>query len=87
MNESAAATTRGVSGHRIVIGLYIGLVVFAGIMGLILGFMLEDLRSVALFGVIPIPPTPAGLALYGSVTIAVILGVFLLAVRYVAPDG
>lgn len=86
MNESATATSRGVSGRRLVIGLYVGLVAFAGVMGLILGVMLDDLQSVALLGVVPIPPTPAGLALYGSVTIAIGLGVFLLAVRYVAPE-
>lgn len=85
VSESATAT-RDVSGQRIVIGIYLGLVVFAGIMGLILGFIIDDLESVALLGVIPIPPTPLGLALYGSVTIALLLGVFLLAVQYVAPD-
>jgi hypothetical protein len=85
VSESATAT-RDVSGQRIVIGIYLALVVFAGVMGLILGFMIDDLESVALLGVIPIPPTPFGLALYGSVTIALVLGVFLVAVRYVAPE-
>jgi hypothetical protein len=86
VSESATAT-RDVSGQRIVIGIYLGIVALAGVMGLILGFMIEDLESVALLGVIPIPPTPLGLAFYGSVTIALLLGVFLLAVGYVAPDG
>lgn len=85
MSESATASNR-VSGQRIVIGLYVGLIVFAGIMGLILGFTIDDLESIVLLGVIPIPPTPLGLALYGSVTIALLLGVFLLAVRSVAPE-
>ncbi|WP_162993909.1 DUF7520 family protein [Halalkalicoccus subterraneus] len=86
MNESAATTTRSVSGQQLVIGLYVGLVAFAGCMGFILGAIVEDLRSVAILGLISVPPTPAGMALYGSVTIAALLGVLLLAVRYVAPE-
>ncbi|WP_049934425.1 DUF7520 family protein [Halalkalicoccus jeotgali] len=81
MSESATAGSR-VSGHRVVVAIYVGLVVFAGIMGFLLGSIVEDLRSVALLGVIPIPPTPIGLAVYGSVTIALLLGVLLLGVRY-----
>lgn len=85
MSESVTAGSR-VSGQRIVVVIYVGLVVFSGVMGLILGVMLDDLQSVALLGVIPIPPTPLGLATYGSVTIALLLGAFLLAVSYVAPS-
>ncbi|ADJ15703.1 hypothetical protein C497_11048 [Halalkalicoccus jeotgali B3] len=81
VSESATAGSR-VSGHRVVVAIYVGLVVFAGIMGFLLGSIVEDLRSVALLGVIPIPPTPIGLAVYGSVTIALLLGVLLLGVRY-----
>lgn len=86
VNESATAGSRGVAGERVVVAIYTGLVIFAGVMGLILGFMIDDLESVALLGVIPIPPTPIGLAAYGSITIAIVLGVLLLAVRYVAPE-
>lgn len=74
------------SGQRLVIGLYIGLVAFAGCMGFILGSIVEDLQSVAILGLVSVPPTPAGLALYGAVTIAALLGVLLLAVRHVAPE-
>lgn len=87
MNESAIGNGAGyVSGRRIVIAIYVGLVTFAGAMGFILGVIVDDLQAVALLGVIPIPPTPIGLAVYGAVTIAIGLGVLLLLVRYVAPD-
>lgn len=83
MSEYATAGSR-VSGRRVVITIYVSLVVFAGVMGFILGTIVEDLQSIALLGVIPIPPTPLGFATYGSVTIALLLGSFLLAIRYVA---
>lgn len=87
MSESAVAESAGhVPGRRIVIAIYAGLVGFAAMMGTILGIVVEDLQSVALFGLIPIPPTPIGLAVYGAVTIGVVLGVLLLLVVYVAPE-
>ena len=87
MSESAVAESAGyVPGRRVVIAIYAGLVGFAAMMGIILGIVIEDLQSVALFGLIPIPPTPIGLAVYGAVTIGVVLGVLLLLVVYVAPE-
>ncbi len=86
MSDSATVGTTTVSGQRTVIAIYVGLVVFAAVMGYIIGITVEDLESVALLGVISVPPTPWGLAVYGSVTIALVLGVLLLAVRYVAPS-
>lgn len=88
MSESAIADRAGhVPGRRVVVAIYAGLVAFAGVMGFILGVIIDDLQAVALFGLIPIPPTPLGLAVYGAVTIAVALGVFLLLVVYVAPEN
>lgn len=87
MSDSATADGAGqVAGRHVVVTIYVGLVVLAGLMGFILGIIIEDLQEVALFGLIPIPPTPIGLATYGAVTIAVVLGALLLLVRYVAPD-
>lgn len=87
MSESAVAESAGrVPGRRVVVAIYAGLVAFAAMMGIILGIVVEDLESVALFGLIPIPPTPIGLAVYGAVTIGVALGVLLLLVVYVAPE-
>ncbi|EMA39377.1 hypothetical protein C448_15009 [Halococcus morrhuae DSM 1307] len=54
-------------------------------MGFLLGMIGPDaLRSVKLFFLIEMPPTPLGLAVYGMVTLATILGVLLLAVRFVS---
>lgn len=86
MSESATADGAGVSGRRLVIGIYVGLIAFAGMMGYILGVIIDDLQAVSLLGLIPIPPTPIGLAVYGAITIAILLGVLLLLVMYVAPD-
>jgi hypothetical protein len=87
VSESAIADRPGhVPGRRVVVAIYVGLVTFAGVMGFILGVIIEDLQAVALFGLIPIPPTPLGLATYGAATIAVVLGVLLLLVMYAAPE-
>lgn len=87
MSESAIADRAGhVPGRRVVVAIYAGLIAFAGMMGFILGIIIEDLQAVALFGLIPIPPTPVGLAVYGAITIAVVLGVLLLLVMYAAPE-
>lgn len=87
VSESAIAEGAGhVPGHRVVVAIYVGLIAFAGTMGFVLGIIIDDLQAIALFGLIPIPPTPIGLAVYGAVTIAVALGVLLLLVRYVAPE-
>lgn len=86
MSESVTTGVKVISGQQIVIVIYVGMIVFAGIMGLILGVMIEDLQSVALLGIIPIPPTPIGFAAYGSVTIALVFGGLLFAVRTVSPS-
>lgn len=85
MSESATAGETGpVSGRRVVIGLYVGLTAFAGVMGYVLGLVVGDLDSVALLGVISVPPTPLGLATYGAVTIGGLLGVLLVLIRIAA---
>jgi hypothetical protein len=87
VSESAIADSAGhVPGRRVVVAIYVGLIAFAGVMGFILGVIIDDLQAVALFGLIPIPPTPIGLAVYGAVTIAVVLGVLLVLVMYAAPE-
>lgn len=65
--------------------IYVAAIGIAGAMGFLLGMIGPDaLRSVKLFLLVEIPPTPLGLAVYGMVTLATILGVLLLAVRFVA---
>lgn len=67
----------GISGRRLVIGLYLCVVALAGAMGFAIGAVGPEGLSPVLFGVFALPPTPAGTAVYGSITVATILGVAL----------
>ena len=78
-------TAGGVDGRRFVIGLYVTLVAIAAGMGTVLSVVLRDeATSVVLFGVIDLPPTALGFALYGAITVGVALGVPLLAILYIS---
>jgi hypothetical protein len=85
-----AVESRGLAGRRVVVGLYLAIVVVAGVMGFILGTISPAALEPVLFGVIALPPTPAGVALYGIVTVGVLLGGLLVGVRAVSaryPDA
>jgi|GEM_PF-720771 len=77
VNDTAVPEATKVAGNRVILTIYAALVGLAGLFGFLIGIFLEDLEPVAMFGVIPVPPTPVGLAVYGAITIAVVLGVFL----------
>ena len=73
------------SGRSVVFVIYLVAIGVAGVMGFLLGLIGPDaFHSVRLFFLIEVPPTPLGLAAYGMVTLAVVLGVLLLAVRFIA---
>lgn len=74
----------GRSGQKIVLRLYIAIVVLAGVMGFVLGSIRPEDLEPELFGVIALPPTPFGVAVYGFVTIGIVLGVLLGLVVYVS---
>ncbi|EMA15691.1 MULTISPECIES: DUF7520 family protein [Haloarcula] len=80
MSESAEAR----SGQQIVLRLYVAIVVLAGVMGFVLGSIRPEDLEPELFGVIALPPTPFGVAIYGFVTIGIVLGVLLGLVVYVS---
>ncbi|WP_227355161.1 DUF7520 family protein [Haladaptatus salinisoli] len=72
-------------GRTLVLGLYVFLVSFAGVVGVLLGtFGPDDLRPVSLLGLVELQPTPVGLAIFGMVTIGLFLGVLLSLVVLVA---
>jgi hypothetical protein len=73
-------------GPRFVVLLYTLLVLVTGVFGYVIGLIRPDDLNPQLFMVIDLPPTPFGMAIYGMVTIGLILGVLLLAVRYVARE-
>ncbi|KAA9398029.1 cox cluster protein [Haloarcula sp. CBA1130] len=75
---------KGRSGQGIVLRLYVAIVVLAGVMGFVLGSIRPEDLQPELFGVIALPPTPFGVAVYGFVTIGVVLGVLLGLVVYVS---
>lgn len=76
--------TEGRRGDRLVVQLYLIIVAIAGVMGFVLGTIRPDDLEPELFGVVALPPTPFGVALYGIVTVGVGLGAFLLLVRVVS---
>jgi hypothetical protein len=85
-----AVESRGLAGRRVVVWLYLAIVVIAGVMGFILGTISPAALEPALFGVIALPPTPAGVAIYGIVTVGLLLGGLLAGVRVVStryPDA
>ncbi len=72
-------------GRSLVVGLYVLIVSFAGVVGILLGaFGPDGMRPVHLFGVIELQPTPVGLALFGVVTIGLFFGILLSLVMFVA---
>lgn len=73
-------------GPRFVLVLYGLLVAVAGVFGYVIGLARPEDLDPKLYMLIDLPPTAAGMALYGSLTIATFLGVLLLGVRYVARE-
>ena len=71
-------------GSRIVLAVYLVIVAVTGVMGFVIGTIRPANLDPKLFAVIDLPATPFGVALYGMLTIAFVLGILLLAVRYVA---
>lgn len=74
-------------GQTVVLRIYVAIVTLAGVMGFVLGTIRPANLQPELFGVIDLPPTPLGVALYGSITVAVGLGVLLALVIYVSPSS
>lgn len=73
------------NGRTVVLIVYVAVVAIAGGWGYLLGSIgIRDLQTVRLFFLIPLRPTPVGLAIYGMATIGVGLGVLLLAISYVS---
>lgn len=76
--------TANTRGRRFVVGLYVALVGVAATAGVLTATFVDGLRRPELFGVIPLPATRAGFAVFGGVTMAVVLGVPLSLIVYVS---
>lgn len=72
-------------GRRVVLTIYVITVAVAALTGLILGTFVEgNLLAPKYLGLIEFPATPLGLAAYGALTLATVLGVLLGLVIYVS---
>ena len=78
------AVEPGQSGRRVVLFLYVVVVAIAGFTGLVLGYIGPRDLDPQLFGFIAMPPTPLGMAAYGDITLATVLGVMLVLVTFVS---
>ncbi|NHN40147.1 cox cluster protein [Halorubellus sp. JP-L1] len=85
MTENARLSTV-LSGKRVVVVVYVGVVALAGVLGYVLGIILPAQKGVemAAFGPIAFEITPVSFALYGMAMLAVSLGVLLALVQFVA---
>ncbi|MFC6938490.1 cox cluster protein [Salinirubellus sp. GCM10025818] len=87
--ETDAATAervveRGRSGRSVVLLLYTVVVAIAGFTGFVIGYIGPRDLDPQLFGFVAMPPTPLGMAAYGAITLATVLGVVLALVMFVS---
>ncbi|WP_435183031.1 DUF7520 family protein [Halobellus sp. EA9] len=83
---AGAARTDAREGSRFVIQLYVALVAVAATAGLLTGAFVDGLSAPRFLFLVPLPPTPLGFAVYGGLTIALVLGIPLALVRYVSQN-
>lgn len=72
------------SGPRFVLLLYVALVAVAGVAGFLTATVVDGLEPPAYLFLVDFPPTRAGFAAYGALTVATVLGVPLALVVYVS---
>ena len=73
-------------GPRFVTALYLAVVALTGVFGYVIGAIRPANLEPELFMLIDLPPTPLGVALYGMLTVGILLGGLLLLVRYVGEE-
>ncbi|MFB6178458.1 MAG: cox cluster protein [Halorientalis sp.] len=71
-------------GNRVVLTVYLTVVIIAGVMGTILGAIRPKDLDPELFGVIQLPATPFGVALFGMLTVGIGLGAFITVMIFVS---
>jgi hypothetical protein len=82
VRPSVSETRR--DGRRFVLMLYAVIVGIAGFLGVVLGEVVELSAPPRLFFLVSLPPNGAGFAVYGMVTVAVVLGLPLALVVYLS---
>lgn len=83
-NTDRSPLAERVAGPRVVLTVYLAVLGVAGAMGALLGYVNPEGMDPELFFLVDLPATPLGMATFGVVTVGVLLGVLLLAVRYVS---
>ncbi|MEZ3115873.1 cox cluster protein [Halobaculum sp. MBLA0147] len=81
---TAGTDEQGFAGRRLVVVLYVLLVGVGATAGVLVATFVDGLSRPELFGVVPLPATAVGFAVFGGVTMAVVLGVPLAGVVYVS---
>jgi len=81
-----SSSTRQLRGRWFVLILYVAVVSIAGLMGALIAWFRPNPGELdpVLFGFIQLPSNALGMALYGSVTLAVLFGVLLGAIVFVS---
>jgi len=78
---------RSTPGTRVILIIYAVVVAIATGTGYIIGAIAPaGLRPPSFLGVVEFPPTPVGMAAYGGLTLALLLGVLLAGVMYVSRE-
>ena len=72
------------SGRSVILVLYAVVVTIAGVTGFTIGYIRPRGLDPQLFGFVAMPPTPFGMAAYGAITLAVVLGVIIALVMFVS---
>lgn len=70
-------------GPRFVTALSLVIVALTGLFGFVIGTIRPADLDPELFMLVDLPPTPFGVAVYGMLTVGIVLGGLLLVVRYV----
>jgi hypothetical protein len=68
----------------LVLVLYVGLVAFSGLIGVLFSQVVSNPTPPRLLFLFPLPPTALGFAVYGAVSVAMVLGVPLAGVIVVS---
>ncbi len=74
----------GLSGQRVVIGLYCIIVAFSGVAGYLAATVVGEINAPRFLFLVEFPATPVGLGAYGALTIGLVLGVLLVSVKVVS---
>lgn len=71
-------------GRSLVLGVYLIIVALTMGFGYVIGVIAPQGLDPELFGILQLPPTPTGTAIYGGATIGILLGLLLAAVVFVS---